>query len=83
MWDAVEARHKKMKLSGELAERHRQQNARWLWKIVDEQLFRAVRNHPSVTAIRNRLERDVLTGTLAPEAAARQILQAFGHCASC
>ena len=79
VWDAVEARHKKMKQSGELAERHRRQNARWLWKMVDEQLFRAVRNHPSVTAIRHRLERDVLTGTIAPEAAARQILQAFGN----
>jgi hypothetical protein len=45
---------------------------------VDEQLTRAVRDHPAVVAIRDDLERDVLAGNLAPESAARQILQAFG-----
>jgi hypothetical protein len=36
------------------------------------------KQHPTVRAIRNDLEHQVLAGTLFPEAAARQILQAFG-----
>jgi LAO/AO transport system kinase len=78
VWRAIEQRHARMKGSGELDQRHRRQNARWLWNIIDDQLRRAIREHPAVSEIREDLERDVLAGAISPESAARQILEAFG-----
>jgi len=78
VWGAIEQLYISMQDSGELAERHRQQNARWLWKIIDDQLLRAIRVHPGVSAICHGLENEVIAGTVAPESAARQILRAFG-----
>ena len=78
VWQAIAARYAGMKSSGELAERHRQQSTRWLWSIVDQRLRQVVRDHPAVTAICGELEQNVLAGKMAPEVAARQILDAFG-----
>ena len=78
VWDAIEKRHARLAASGELAERHRQQNLRWLWSMVQDRLQQAVRTHPAVQSIREDLERQVLAGTIPPEVAARQILEAFG-----
>jgi LAO/AO transport system kinase len=78
VWNAVTQKYKDMQASGELVERHRQQNARWLWTIIDERLRQAVRQHPAVAAIRKHLEAEVLDGRISPEHAARQILSAFG-----
>jgi LAO/AO transport system kinase len=83
VWEAIERRYSQMKESGELAERHRQQSTRWLWKIVDDRVRQATRNHPAVLGIRDGLERDVLSGRIAPESAARQILEAFGLSNGC
>jgi LAO/AO transport system kinase len=78
VWDAIEARHARMNASGELTARRRRQSLRWLWSIVEDRLRKAVHTHPAVAAIRDRLELEVLDGTLPPEAAARRILEAFG-----
>lgn len=79
VWEAIEERYTQMKASGELARRHQQQNTRWLWNIIDERLRQAVREHPAVRAIRHDLERDVMTGKLSAEHAARTILAAFSR----
>jgi LAO/AO transport system kinase len=78
VWEAIERRYSQMKESGELADRHRQQSIRWLWNIIDERIRQAVRNHSAVSEIRDGLERDVRAGRIAPESAARQMLEAFG-----
>jgi len=78
VWDAITQRHARIQQSGELEQRRRRQSVRWLWNLVDDRLQRALRNHPIVAAMRDELERDVLDGTLTPESAARQILEAFG-----
>lgn len=78
VWSAVEDCHSRLKDSGELLERHRQQRTRWLWNIIDDRLRQSIREHPIVRAIREDLEADVLAGKIAPESAARQILEAFG-----
>lgn len=78
VWEAIETCYARMKSSGELAARHRQQSTRWLWNIIDDRLRQAIRDNPQVSAIRNDLEQDVLAGTIAPESAARRILEAFG-----
>jgi LAO/AO transport system kinase len=78
VWDAIERRHKRLTVSGALAERRRRQNLRWLWALVEDQLRQAVHTHPAVRAIQEDLERQVRAGTTPPAAAARRILEAFG-----
>src|SRR5262249_33213194 len=78
VWGAVERRHAQRAASGELAERRRRQNLRWLWALVDDHLRQAVHTHPAVRAIRDDLEQEVLTGSTPAAAAARWILEAFG-----
>ena len=78
VWQAIVQRQDRLQAGGHLAERRRQQNARWLWRIIDDQLLRAIRVHPAVSAICQSLEDDVVAGNVAPESAARKILQAFG-----
>jgi LAO/AO transport system kinase len=78
VWEAVEGRHGKLGASGELAERRRRQNLRWLWALVEDRLRQAVHTHPAVRAVSDELEREVLAGTTPAAAAARRILEAFG-----
>lgn len=78
VWEAIEQRYGEFKATGELARRHRRQRVRWLWAIIEDRLQQALRNHPDVRAIRDKLEADVLDGTIPPEVAARRILDAFG-----
>lgn len=77
VWQAIQSRYERMKISGDLVERRRRQNLRWLWSTVADRLRQAVRTHPAVQAIRSQLERDVLAGNITPEQAARRILSAF------
>jgi LAO/AO transport system kinase len=78
VWGAVERRHARLAAGGQLAERRRRQNLRWLWALVEERLRQAVQAHPAVGAIRGDLERQVLTGAVPAAAAARRLLEAFG-----
>ena len=78
VWKAIEGQHARLTKSGELAGRRRRQSLRWLWSIVEDRLRQSVHKHPAVTAIRARLEQEVLAGTVPPEVAARQIVEAFG-----
>jgi LAO/AO transport system kinase len=76
--EIIERRQQRLKTIGELAERRRRQNLRWMWSLVEDQLRQAVYTHPAVQTLRDDLERDVLAGALPAEAAARRILEAFG-----
>jgi LAO/AO transport system kinase len=67
-----------MQASGELAERQREQNLRWLWATVHDQLASTVDRHPAVQAMRADLERQVADGSISSTAAARQIIKALG-----
>jgi LAO/AO transport system kinase len=78
VWNEIERRHAALAGSSELAARRREQNLRWLWSTVEDQLRQTVHTHAAVRAIRADLEREVLTGTMSPAAAARRILEAFG-----
>jgi len=78
VWSAVAERQLRLQVSGGLDDRRRRQNLRWMWSTVEHRLRQAVRAHPAVQAICGQLEEQVRAGSLAAEAAARQILQAFG-----
>src|SRR5262249_22154735 len=78
IWKALADRYDKLKTNGELDNRRHRQDLRWLWSMVEDRLQQAVRTHPAVHAIKGDIEREVLAGHTAPEAAARRILEAFG-----
>jgi LAO/AO transport system kinase len=78
VWEAIERRHARLAASGELADRRRRQDLRWLWALVEDQLRQAVYTHPAVRAIREDLEREVQTGATPAAAGARKLLSAFG-----
>jgi LAO/AO transport system kinase len=78
IWEAIEQRHTRLVANGELADRRRRQNIRWLWTLVEDQLRQALHMHPAVQAIRDDLEQEVQAGAIPPAAAARRILEAFG-----
>jgi LAO/AO transport system kinase len=77
VWTAIQRRHAHLTAIGALQERRRQQNLRWLWSLVADQLQQAVHTHPAVQQIRADLERQVFAGTTPAAVAARQILDAF------
>jgi LAO/AO transport system kinase len=78
IWEVIERRHARMAASGDLANRRRRQNVRWLWALVEDQLLQAIRTHPAVQAIRDDLEQEVQAGTTPAAAGVRRILEAFG-----
>lgn len=78
VWAAVEDRFQGLVSSGKLDERRRRQCLGLLWSIVEDRLKQALRESPRVNAIRDEVEREVLSGAATPEAAARRILDALG-----
>jgi len=78
VWAALEERYAALQSAGELIERHRRQNVRWLWSIIDDRIGQSMRQHPAVRAIRDDLESQVMAGVMPPEVAAREILKAWG-----
>jgi LAO/AO transport system kinase len=78
VWNRIEQRHARLAASGELGKRRQQQNLRWVWDLVEDQLHQAVLTHPVVKRIREDLEKEVLAGTTPATVAARRILAAFG-----
>jgi LAO/AO transport system kinase len=79
VWAAIEERQQRLRATGELGDRRRRQNLRWMWATVEDQLRQAVHTHPAVQELRASLEREVLAGTVPVTAAARRILAAFFH----
>jgi LAO/AO transport system kinase len=78
IWQAIERHYQRLLDNRTLTKRRGQQNLRWMWSLVEQQLQHAVRKHGNVRAIRDHLERDVVAGVITPEAAVRQILEAIG-----
>jgi LAO/AO transport system kinase len=81
LWQTCEAHRAALEGSGELAARRQEQQLRWMWSMIDEQLGAAFRAHPAVAARLPLVEKDVRDGKLPPTRAARELLAAFGHAA--
>ncbi|MBB3678203.1 LAO/AO transport system kinase [Modestobacter versicolor] len=77
VWAALVDHQDRMRASGELAERRRGQQVRWLWQLVRDGLEHQLRAHPAVRAATPELEAAVLAGELTPALAARQVLDTF------
>jgi LAO/AO transport system kinase len=76
MWGAIERHRAALGASGELRRKRERQQIRWMWALLEERLLRRLLDNEAVKARLAKIERDVASGALAPEAAVEQILGA-------
>lgn len=78
LWAKVLEHKEKTTASGELGERRREQQVKWMWTLLEERLTARLRSDPSVRARLRQAETAVAAGTLAPTLAVEEIAQLLG-----
>ena len=78
LWGQVLAHKEKMTASGELNERRREQQVKWMWAMLEERLTARLRSDPAVRAKLRQAEAQVAAGKLAPTLAVEEIAQLLG-----
>jgi LAO/AO transport system kinase len=78
LWSQVMAHKVKMTGSGELAERRRDQQVKWMWTMLEERLTARLRGDSAVRAKLRQAEAAVAAGKLAPTLAVEEIAQLLG-----
>jgi LAO/AO transport system kinase len=74
IWQTVTRHRSAFSRTGELAQKRRKQSLQWMWSLVEEGLTHRFRRHPDVAARLPAVIRAVEQGTLAPTAAAAELL---------
>jgi LAO/AO transport system kinase len=77
LWEQIELHRAKLGASGEWEARRRDQQARWMWSMVETRLLEHLHAHPGVAAIVADTERAVRDGTMSASLAADTILSTF------
>ena len=77
VWARLVEHQDRLRASGELEQRRREQQVRWTWQLVRDGLEHRLRTHPGVRSLAPGLETAVTAGELTPALAARQLLDAF------
>jgi LAO/AO transport system kinase len=75
--DAIFEHRDRLRESGELEARRRDQARSWMWSLVEEQLHEKFRSHPEVAAALPGLEAAVAALEKTPAVAARALLDSF------
>jgi LAO/AO transport system kinase len=78
LWGPVLAHRECQTKSGELAERRREQQVRWMWTMIEERLTAKVKSDPAAKTRLPALEAAVAEGRISPAVAAEEIAQALG-----
>jgi LAO/AO transport system kinase len=78
LWAKVIEHKEKMSASGELAARRREQQAKWMWSMLEERLTARLRSDPAVRGKLKAAEAAVAAGRLAPTLAVEEIAQLLG-----
>lgn len=78
LWSQVQRHREVMSANGARAARRADQDARWMWAMVNDRLAEAFRAAPAVAALVDETEGAVRTGGLPASAAADRLLKAFG-----
>jgi LAO/AO transport system kinase len=76
-WESVQAHHRALETTGELATNRRHQARQWMWSLVEHGLRDALEADAEVTARAVELERDVESLMTTPASAARELLSRF------
>jgi LAO/AO transport system kinase len=78
LWSQIERHREIMAANGARASRRADQDARWMWAMVNDRLAEAFRAAPAVAALVDETEGAVRAGDLPASAAADRLLKAFG-----
>jgi LAO/AO transport system kinase len=78
LWGKVIEHRKKMTQTGEIAERRREQQVKWMWAMFDERLRTRLATDPKLKAKLPQLEASVSAGRLSPALAVDEIVEALG-----
>jgi LAO/AO transport system kinase len=78
VWTNVTEHKAKMTACGELAERRREQQVKWMWTMLEERLSARLRSDPAVRAKVKQTEVAVALGKLAPTLAVEEIAELLG-----
>src|SRR6201989_39455 len=78
LWAQVLSHKEKMTTSGELAERRRAQQVKWMWSMLEERLTARLRSDPSVRAKLKAAQPQLAAGKLASTLAVEEIAALLG-----
>jgi LAO/AO transport system kinase len=78
LWAQVLSHKEKTTASGELTERRREQQVKWMWTMLEERLSARLRSDPAVRAKLKQAEAQVAAGKLAPTLAVEEIAGLLG-----
>lgn len=78
MWAKVVEHRKKFEATGELAQKRRDQQVKWMWTMLEELMFARLRSDAKVRALLPEIERQVAEGALAPTLAVEKIAAVLG-----
>ncbi|MCB9591602.1 MAG: methylmalonyl Co-A mutase-associated GTPase MeaB [Sandaracinaceae bacterium] len=78
LWERVEAHRAALEEAGRLAPRRAEQAVRWMWRAIEDELSRSLREDPAVAALAAQLEAEVRSGTTPATEAATRVLARFG-----
>ena len=78
LWGHVERHRAEQQASGALEQNRKRQLLRWMWQMVEGELFDTLKRDPRVTTVAPGLEASVHDGRLTATLAAEEILSAFG-----
>ena len=78
LWAQVLDHKDKMTATGELTERRRAQQVKWMWTLLEERLTARLRGDPTVRAKVKQAEAQVAAGKLAPTLAVEEIAALLG-----
>ena len=77
IWKIVSDRTTERKRCGYLHTRRSEQNANWMWSLVDQQLHDMLRQRTTVSAVAECVSAQVRAGTLSPVMASERIISAL------
>ena len=78
LWNRILEHREKLTASGELTQRRREQQVKWMWTMLDDRLFTRLKSDPALRARLPALEAAVAEGRLSPALAVDEIAQAMG-----
>jgi LAO/AO transport system kinase len=78
LWEQVLDHRARMRASGELDARRREQQVKWMWAMLEDRIFVRLRSDPAIRAKLPRLEAAVAEGRMTPAVAVDEIATALG-----
>ena len=78
LWEQIVSHKEKMTASGELGQRRREQQVKWMWSMLEERLTARLRSDPAVRGKLRQAETAVAAGKLAPTLAVEEIAELLG-----